>query len=375
MVKKDLQANCLFGARYMLTQVEALQAEIQGAQVGDDIEHVHQMRVASRRMRNGLGLFMDCLSKKKGAAWRDEIRKITKALGTARDLDIQIDLVNRCLSEPLEDHYKQGYDRLLLRLQQQRTKAQDKVHQTLTDLQDGGILDRMQVQLKEMTTGSENIYLYTPSLYQQAFEAIRENLEEFLGYEAYIHDPENIKELHAMRIAGKHLRYTLEIFAPIYGNALDLHIRAMKDLQDLLGEIHDNDVWTAWLPKFIKKEQGRIEDYFGTKEPLTPLLPGLNYFIADRQRVRDEDYHTFLSTWETLHYENAWAVLNEIIRTPIDIEAALAHRPLDATAVPAVPETEPETGVFEVELTDQDIPDSPDPAEHTYLADETDHDN
>lgn len=375
MAKNDLQANCLFGARYMLTQVEALQAEIQGARVGDDIEHVHQMRVASRRMRNGLGLFMDCLSKKKGAAWRDEIRKITKALGTARDLDIQIELVNRCLSEPLEDHYKQGYNRLLLRLQQQRAKAQEKVNQTLTDLQDGGILDRMQVQLMVMTTGSDNIYLYTPSLYQQAFEAIRDILEEFLGYEAYIHNPENIKELHAMRIAGKHLRYTLEIFAPIYGNALDLHIRAMKDLQDLLGEIHDNDVWIAWLPKFIKKEQVRIEDYFGNKEPLSPLLPGLNHFIEDRQRVRDEDYRTFLSTWETLHYENAWTVLNEIIRAPINIEAALAHRPQDATAIPTVPETEPETGVFEVELTDQDIPDSPDPAEHTHLADETDHDN
>ena len=375
MAKKDLTANCLFGARYMLSQVEALQAEIQGAQVGDDIEHVHQMRVASRRMRNGLGLFMDCLSKKKGAAWRDEIRKITKALGTARDLDIQIDLVNRCLSEPLADHYKPGYDRLRLRLQQQRIKAQGKVNQTLADLQDGGILDRMQVQLMEMTTGSDNIYLYTPSLYQQAFEAISDNLEEFLGYEAYIHDPENIKELHAMRIAGKHLRYTLEIFAPIYGSALDLHIRAMKDLQDLLGEIHDNDVWVAWLPKFIEKEQVRIEEYFGTNEPLTPLLPGLNYFIEDRQRVRDEDYHTFLSTWETLHYENTWKILNEIIRTPIDIEAALVHRQQETPAVPAVPETEPETSVFEVELTDKDIPDSPDPAESNHQLEETDQDN
>jgi hypothetical protein len=57
-----------------------------------------------------------------------------------------------------------------------------------------------------------------------------------------------------MRIAGKHLRYTLEIFAPIYGHALDPHIRAMKNIQDLLGEIHDNDVWISWLPEFIALE-------------------------------------------------------------------------------------------------------------------------
>lgn len=371
MAKKELKANCLFGARYMLTQVEALQDEIQGALVGEDIEHVHQMRVASRRMRNGLNLFMDCLSKKKGTAWRDEIRKITKALGAARDLDIQIDLLNRCLSEALEDRYKPGYNRLLLRLKQQRAKAQQKVNQTLTNLQEAGILDRMQTQLVEMTAGSENIYLYSPSLYQQAFEAIRANLDAFLGYEGYIYEPENIRELHAMRIEGKHLRYTLEIFAPIYGNALDLHIRAMKDIQDLLGEIHDNDVWIAWLPKFIQKEQLRIEAYFGNKGPLRRLLPGLNHFMQDRQDVRDEEYRTFLSTWETLQYEQAWTALREIISAPINIEAALVHLPPDAGDVPGVPQTEAKTTAFEIELTDQDLPDAPDPSTPTDLADQT----
>jgi CHAD domain-containing protein len=101
MGKNDRKANCLFGARYMLTQVEALQNEIQGALVGDDIEHVHQMRVASRRMRNALNLFRDCLSDKKAKAWGDEIRKITKSLGNARDLDIQIELIDRCYAASL----------------------------------------------------------------------------------------------------------------------------------------------------------------------------------------------------------------------------------------------------------------------------------
>jgi CHAD domain-containing protein len=361
MGKNDRKANCLFGARYMLTQVKALQNEIQGALVGDDIEHVHQMRVASRRMRNVLNLFNDCLSDKKSTAWGDEIRKITKSLGKARDLDIQIELIDRCYAASLEDRYKPGYNRLLLRLKQQRAKTQEKVNRTLVNLQGGGILDRMQAHLSAVTAGSENVYLYTPSLYQQAFEAINSNLEEFLSYEKFIHDPQNIEELHAMRITGKHLRYTLEIFAPIYGTALDLHVRAMKNIQDLLGEIHDNDVWIAWLPKFIEQERARVEDYFGNTGPIKRFLPGLHYFIEDRQRVRDDVYQTFLSTWETLAFENAWTVLREIIQAPINIETVLAHVTPQATRVPDEAQTQDDTSEFEVELTSEGLLDIEEP--------------
>ena len=372
MGKKSQNANCLFGARYMRTQVEVLQGEIQGALVGEDIEHVHQMRVASRRMRNGLTLFQDCLAKKTAKAWRDEIRKITKALGNARDLDIQINLLNRCYAQGLEDRIKPGYNRLLLRLKQQRTLAQDKVNRTLGSLQEGEILDRMEKQLKAVTAGSEHVYLYTPSLYQQAFKAISSNLEEFLSYEGYIHDPENIEELHAMRIAGKHLRYTMEIFAPIYGNTLDPHIHAMKGVQDLLGEIHDNDVWIAWLPNFIEKEQARIEDYFGNKGPLKRLTPGFNHFMEDRQRVRDQEYHAFISTWENLQYENAWSVLTEIIKAPINIEAALAHLSPKTEDLPDDSKTAGDESELKGELTTPDIQGSSEP---TDIIDPTDEPN
>jgi CHAD domain-containing protein len=283
------------------------------------------MRVASRRLRNGLDLFKEFLPRKHAKTWQKEVRVITKALGQARDLDIQIDLLNRCNTETLEDRYKPGYNRLLLRLRQQRKSAQEKVNQTLIDLQGAGTLDRMEAALTKLTAGSESIYLYTPSLYQQAFEAISSNLDEFLSYEGFIHKAENVAELHAMRIAGKHLRYTLEIFAPIYSHALDPHIRAMKNIQDLLGEIHDNDVWIAWLPEFIELEGARVEDYFGNLGPLKRLLPGLHHFMEDRRRVRDVDYQAFLSVWETLKYEHAWKVLQEIIKAPMNIEAALAQ--------------------------------------------------
>lgn len=333
------KAICIFGAKFLLDQVHALEDECQGALTGEDIEHVHRMRVASRRLRNGLSLFKNCLPGKKRKAWMDEIRKITRALGKARDLDIQIEALNQACQRPLDDECRPGYNRLLLRLNQRRAKAQKKVDKTVKKLQSETILKPMRKYLEKLIAGSENVYLYTPSLYQRAFTTIHHRLADFLSYQQHIWDPENIDQLHAMRIAGKHLRYTLEVFAPIYQNALDLHIRAMKEIQDLLGEIHDNDVWISWLPQFIEKERARIEKFYGHSDSLTELLAGLNHFIADRKKTRHEQYQSFLATWQILAEENAWDVLTEIIQTPMDIETALGYRADEGEIGPDEPDT------------------------------------
>ena len=110
---------------------------------------------------------------------------------------------------------------------------------------------------------NSEVYLYTPELYKRSFEKINGARQVFSSFENAIQDPLNIKELHAMRIAGKNFRYILECFAPIYSNTLKEPISTMKNAQDLLGNIHDCDIWTIELPKFLEKEHKRTVDYFG----------------------------------------------------------------------------------------------------------------
>jgi CHAD domain-containing protein len=56
-------------------------------------------------------------------------------------------------------------------------------------------------------------------------------------------DPTRMKALHDMRIAAKRLRYILEVGAePCFGPYATTAIKRAKDLQDLLGELHDCDV-------------------------------------------------------------------------------------------------------------------------------------
>jgi CHAD domain-containing protein len=46
-------------------------------------------------------------------------------------------------------------------------------------------------------------------------------------------------ELHAIRLASKRLRYTLELFRPCYGPGLEMRLRALQRLQQVLGEVND----------------------------------------------------------------------------------------------------------------------------------------
>lgn len=59
-----------------------------------------------------------------------------------------------------------------------------------------------------------------------------------LGRELLASDP-TPAELHALRLASKKLRYTLELFKPCYGPGLKQRINALKSLQQMLGEIND----------------------------------------------------------------------------------------------------------------------------------------
>ena len=108
--------------RYLRRQLDALTRELRGARKNEDIEPVHQARVASRRMRAGFRLFADCLEAKSVARWAKRIRTLTRGLGAARDKDVQIAFVERFLStlDETDKRNRAGLKRLLLRLRQDR---------------------------------------------------------------------------------------------------------------------------------------------------------------------------------------------------------------------------------------------------------------
>ncbi len=301
-----------FGAGFILEQTARFEDEIDGALIGNDIEYVHRMRVASRRLRTALRLFKKYLPENYGEKWRGEMKGITRSLGNARDLDIQIQFLQE-ESEGISEKYKPGYEHLLEGLTQQRSKGQQKVISAVQGVRQNQTLEQIHNVLKPSSL--EEYDHFSPSLYALAQGAITKASTAFLSYQDDILAPDNSDKLHAMRIAGKRLRYTVEIFSPLYRGALEPIIEVMKGIQDQLGEIHDCDVWIAWLPMFIREEENRFTANSGETRSLEKILPGIQHLIDDRTKKRHAEYEAFIANWHRLGREQTWVKLTKIIQT------------------------------------------------------------
>src|SRR5689334_16042356 len=112
-------------------------------------------------------------------------------------------------------------------------------------------------------------------LLANAARVITRRLDEMLAYEGYLADASLIHELHQMRIAAKRLRYTLEIFQDIYtrytpyGKAFTETISKVRDLQEILGEIHDADVLA---PRLIEQLARQLKDGYGADAGGLPVI-------------------------------------------------------------------------------------------------------
>jgi CHAD domain-containing protein len=60
-----------------------------------EIEGVHAMRVATRRLRAALEVFGPCLGRKDGTRVLTEVKALAAALGERRDRDVQLELLGR----------------------------------------------------------------------------------------------------------------------------------------------------------------------------------------------------------------------------------------------------------------------------------------
>jgi hypothetical protein len=116
-----------------------------------------------------------------------------------------------------------------------------------------------------------------------------------------------------MRIAAKHLRYTLEVFDPIYEKGLRKPLKVVKEIQELLGEVHDCDVWIEFVPVFIEEEHERTLEYCGEAAPAQAFWPGLHMLEENRREQRMRSYYIFHHFWELTKEKNIWERLRQAL--------------------------------------------------------------
>ena len=284
-------------------------AEMDGVRQAEDRECVHRMRVASRRLRSVLPLFATCLSRQTCARWRKQLRRVTRALGAARDTDVQIVCVQQFVHHRASAEEHGGGERLLLRLEQQRQALQGPVIKALERFAASQLAAEMEERLKQIASQNASYAVEAPgrSVYRRTRQGILKRLNAFEAYAPYVLQPECVKELHAMRIAAKRLRYTMQALAPLYPDELAEPVQAARLCQTKLGDIHDCDVWIDTLPRFLEEEQARTLAYFGSTTPFEPLKGGILALYNNRQQQRVLYYQEFVMLWDQLQAQGAGA--------------------------------------------------------------------
>jgi hypothetical protein len=144
-----------------------------------------------------------------------------------------------------------------------------------------------------------------------------------LAFEPWVSHPEAVAEHHATRIAAKKLRYTLEVYAPVYRLNLAKPIRRVKAVQEILGDLHDCDVWIDAITRLLLRERSLLRTVHEEKRPDTVTLSGLKIFLAEREKERQQIYRHFVRFWASLKRERIW----ESLRTTLDIGRKQSFRP------------------------------------------------
>jgi CHAD domain-containing protein len=323
MLKPVDTSTQIFAYQILYKHIGSMLGEIDGVRKAEDIESIHRMRVATRRLRNALDLFNDLLPMKRSVRWLNTVKEVTKSLGAARDLDVQMDVVADFIAKQTERKYLAGSRRIIARLGQTRNKLQKRVLLAMDDAEKSGALVEMHAYFTLPApdgTIEETVIPkaeYSTALYFRAVSAIFQRLESFLAYEISMYDPANIKELHAMRIQAKWLRYSLETFAEMYPDQLKKPIAAARLTQEYLGLIHDCDIWADFMPGFIEREQKRTAKYYASEAPFNFLRPGLNAFMQNRAETRQQLYKEFLDQWAKWRKEGVWDRLRLSLTEPL----------------------------------------------------------
>ncbi len=291
------RSYCKFGAKALQKLLAVFEIQIDGVIKSDDIEYVHKTRVTSRRLRAAMPLFKVCLPRKKYKECLREIKKVTRLLGDARDLDVQIVFVEQYMNKLNSAVEKEGIALLLNAHKDRRKSIQPAIICGLEDLKATGVLRDLD-KFCEKTIIEPSKAFDPEKVLEKAFWHISFKLDDFLALENWVHSENEVQKHHEMRIHAKKLRYTLESFASLYKNKLLEEIETIKAFQDLLGEVHDCDVWTEYIPKFIQKtnvkNKSKQKKKAGSTEAENALLSFLNY-VTER---RKENYLKFVHLWD-----------------------------------------------------------------------------
>lgn len=227
-----------------------------GTRLGEDIEELHDMRVATRRMRAAFEVFADAFERKSIKKHLKGLRATGRALGRVRDLDVFMEKASHYL-DTLPGDQHQGLEPLLNLWEKERENDRDKM---LKYLNSEAYENFKRDFLDFLTTpgkGAKTVADTDPHLVRHVVPVlIYSRMAAVRAYGPTL-DSATISQLHMLRIEFKKLRYSLEFFREVLGEGSKELIKEIKNLQDHLGDLNDADVACNILRQFLDDWESR----------------------------------------------------------------------------------------------------------------------
>lgn len=257
--------------------------------LGRDPEHVHQLRVATRRLAAALSIFKSCLGSQAHRRLRRAAKKLRRAAGAIRDLDVQQDLLRRRFEAAGR------VPPIVVKLCNQELKRQRRSLENDLKLATHRWGDRFLHSVKDNLAylGARNHEAKprAAKLVTTARTILRKRLKQLLA--AGRRDPHVLDNLHQLRIADKRLRYAMEVFAFCYPREFQHELYfEVERLQEDLGDINDLRNLKDTLRQ-VGNELRRHRRHTEGSEIVAPLLE----LSAEVERDLSQRQARFLQSW------------------------------------------------------------------------------
>ncbi len=263
-------------ARILHAQAWKMQANRDGAIQDIDHEYIHDLRVATRRARFALHLFVDVLGRPLSDEIRGELSWVARSLGPLRDVDVLSERLPILLARVEADV---GDSAAIVRvLGARRTEVRKAVVECLTSSRcDSTIHALSSIEPPPPDSVDEAPLTLAAFAHRRVARALA-RIRSHVGTRAEILGP---AQLHALRILFKRLRYTCEYFSSVCD--VSALIEASTAFQDQLGRYQDGAAAIDFLMSLPRR---------GTSLMLGALV---QVYRESRERAREK----FLRLWQT----------------------------------------------------------------------------
>ncbi len=248
------------GRKLLATQLARMKRHEAGSRTGEDIESVHQMRVAIRRMRSLFLLIGAAYKPKTVDKYSRDLRRIARALGRIRDLDVLIDDLEAFRpSLPAGD--QAALDQVIDRLDSRRSEHRERLNALFDSKFYARFLRQFARLCKKPGRGAKPLpKLEEPHQLRHVLPILlHERLARVRAYDTVLPAADDAI-LHALRVEFKQLRYALEFFQPLLGRTTNSFLREAKEMQEILGRINDIAVFSDYMSglKKLSPEQAAV---------------------------------------------------------------------------------------------------------------------